>query len=49
MAWNQPGKGSQDPWRGKGPGGGKVSLAMDMASIYWANSVDGAVMVMHKP
>jgi len=21
MAWNQPGKGNQDPWRGKGPGG----------------------------
>jgi hypothetical protein len=34
---------------GKGPGGGKVSLAMDLTSIYWANSVDGAIIVLPKP
>lgn len=31
-----------------GPGGQGISLAMDMASIYWANPIDGAVMTMPK-
>jgi hypothetical protein len=29
----------------KGPTG-KVSLTMDQASIYWANSEDGAILAM---
>jgi hypothetical protein len=33
---------------GKGPGG-KVSLAIDATSIYWANPGDGAIIMMAKP
>jgi len=28
MAWNQPGKGNQDPWRGKNPGGNGLDALM---------------------
>lgn len=32
----------------KGPSG-RVSLALDMTSLYWANSTDGAIIMMPKP
>jgi hypothetical protein len=33
----------------KGPANAKVSLAIDMTSIYWANSQSGSLMAMPKP
>jgi modulator of FtsH protease HflK len=33
MAWNQPGKGS-DPWRGKGPGGGKDAWMQRVRDLF---------------
>lgn len=34
MAWNQPGKGSQDPWRGKGAGGGKDAWMQKVRDLF---------------
>ncbi len=34
MAWNQPGKGKQTPWGGKGPGGGMDGLVQRLRDFF---------------
>ncbi|HMB57156.1 MAG TPA: FtsH protease activity modulator HflK [Arenimonas sp.] len=49
MAWNQPGKGNQDPWRGKGSGNDMDAIFARIRDFFGGGGSGGGVLVWLVP